>query len=143
MPYERGDLTTLTTNANPALEFRAVGRDATILEWGVALNAATASIFGIGYSANTPAGGTVGVGVNTARGGGAPGGGTILSGQSTAPTSPLPFFRRYGLPGAIGNGVFWAWNLDDIIVPSAAGASPVLWNLQANSAFNTYLKWEE
>jgi hypothetical protein len=85
----------------------------------------------------------VGVGSNTARGGGAPGGGTILTGQSTPPTSPAPFFRRYGLPGAIGNGVFWAWNLDDIIVPNAAGASPVLWNIAVNSLFNTYLKWEE
>jgi hypothetical protein len=98
MPYERGDLTSATA-IGPASEFRAVGRDATILEWGIALNAAVASIFGIGYSANTPAGGTVGVGVNTARGGGAPGGGTVLTGQSTPPTSPSPFFRRYGLPG--------------------------------------------
>jgi hypothetical protein len=143
MPYERGDLTTTTTSGSTALEFRAVGRDATILEWGIALNAATASIFGIGYSANTPAGGTVNVGVNTARGGGAPGGGTILSGQSTPPTVPGTFWRRYGLPGAVGNGVFWAWNLDDIIIPNAAGASPVLWNPQVNSAFNTYMKWEE
>src|SRR3954465_8248917 len=143
MPYERGDLTTLTTTGNPAEEFRSVGRDATLLEWGIALNAATASIFGIGFSANTPAGGTVNVGVNTARGGGAPGGGPILSGQTTAPTVPASFWRRYGLPGAIGNGVFWAWNLDDIIVPNAAGSSPVLWNIAVNSAFNQYVKWEE
>lgn len=143
MPYERGDLTTSVTNATPALEFRPVGRDATLLEWGIALNAATASLFGIGYSGNTPAGGTVAVGVNTARGGGVPGGGTILSGQTTVPTVPSTFWRRYGLPGAIGNGVFWAWNLDDIIIPNAAGASPILWNAQANSAFNTYMKWEE
>jgi hypothetical protein len=54
-----------------------------------------------------------------------------------------PFFRRYGLPGAVGNGVFWAWNLDDIIVPNAAGASPMLWNIAVNSLFNTYMKWEE
>lgn len=142
MPYERGDLTTATA-IGPTMEFRAVGRDATILEWGIALNAATASIFGIGFSANTPAGGTVGVGVNTARGGGAPGGGTILATWGTPPTSPSPFFRRYGLPGAIGNGVFWAWNLDDIIVPNASGPMPVLWNIAVNSAFNTYMKWEE
>jgi hypothetical protein len=39
--------------------------------------------------------------------------------------------------------VFWAWNLDDIIVPNAAGPSPVLWNIAVNSAFNQYMKWEE
>lgn len=143
MPYERGDLTTQTATTSPIEEFRAVGRDATILEWGIALNAATASIFGIGFSGNTPAGGTVAVGVNTARGGGAPAGGTILSGWGTAPTVPATFFRRYGLPAAIGNGVFWAWNLDDIIVPSASGPSPILWSLATISALNTYLKWEE
>src|SRR3954471_22676298 len=143
MPYERGDLTTATASGSSALEFRAIGRDATILEWGIALNAATASIFGIGYSANTPAGGTVNVGVNTARGGGAPGGATVLSGQSTPPTVPTTFWRRYGLPGAIGNGVFWAWNLDDIIVPSASGPSPILWSLSTIATLNTYLKWEE
>jgi hypothetical protein len=143
VPYERGDLTTTATAASVSEEFRAVGRDATILEWGIALNAATASIFGLGLSGNTPAGGTVAVGANTARGGGAPGGGTILSGQSTPPTIPSTFWRRYGLPGAIGNGVFWAWNLDDIIIPNAAGASPIIWNLQLNSVFNSYIKWEE
>lgn len=143
MPYERGDLTSGTASGAAALEFRASGRDATILECGIALVAATASTFGVGFSANTPSGGTVAVGANTARGGGAPAGGTVLSTWTTAPTTPNPLFRRYGLPAAIGNGVFWAWNMDDIIQPAAAGASFLIWNLALNSTFNTYLKWEE
>jgi hypothetical protein len=143
MPYERGDLTSQTGATLPVEEFRAVGRDASILEWGISLNTATASIFGIGFSGNTPAGGTVAVGANTARGGGAPGGGTLISGWTTAPTVPATLFRRYGLPAAIGNGVFWAWNLDDIIVPAAAGTSPIIWSLAAIATLNTYLKWEE
>lgn len=148
MTYEQGVLTTGTASAAPALEFRAVTRAASVLEMGIFLNAATASIIRVGRPGNTPAGGTVQTSsnpINLPPSGPASGGGTILAGWTTAPTVPAAgnSLRMLGLPGAIGNGIVWTWLLDEFLISPTTTLGYTIWNEQLNSALRVYVKWEE
>lgn len=141
--YERGDLTTGTASGAAALEIRAGANDPLYIEeLGLFLNAATASLLGFGRPANTPAGGTVGLGDADLGGDeAASAGGVVLSGWTTAPTAPTIYKRQVALPAAIGNGVIWRWGGEGLRVK--AGTSMVVWNLQLNSALRYYVRFRD
>lgn len=141
--YERGDLTTATAAASAALEIRAGASEPMyIKELGLFLTAATASTLGLGRPANTPAGGTVGLGSADLDPDDVPSvGGVVLSGQTTAPTAPTIFKRTIVLPGAIGNGIVWTWPEPGLRVKQTT--SLVVWNVALNSALRYYIRWSE
>lgn len=149
MRYELGSLTSGTASGSAALEVvPGAARPMSILEMGIFLNAATASIFRVGRPGNTPAGGTsqtATLPVGLTPSGGASVGGIILSGWTTAPTVPAAgnSMRMISLPGAVGNGVVWAWPLGEFIVNPTRSSSWVLWNEQLNGALRQYMKWDE
>ena len=140
--FEKGDLTTGVTAANAAFEFRAGAQTCFVYELGLFLNAATASILGLGRPANngSVAGGTVGVGQNIDEDGAAALAGIVLSGWTTAPTAPTNFMRQIGLPAAIGNGIVWSWPRG---LRVKAARSLVVWNIATSSALRYYVAWEE
>lgn len=140
--YSLGVLTTGTASGAAAWEIRTASTDrAVVREIGVFLNAATASVFGIGRPA------AIGVTPTSpvtflAQDAASPTG-TITSALAwgTGPTAPTAFLRRAGLPGAIGNGIVWTFGPNELIIP--VSSSLVLWNLQLNSAFNAYAVVDE
>ena len=93
--------------------------------------AATASVIGIGRSANTP---TLTGGVAfLAEDEGRPTGLTQAAvAFGTAPTVPTQFFRRASLAGVIGVGIIYTFPRG-IVLP-AAGQAIVVWNITTNSA---------
>ncbi len=124
-------------------EFRAGADPAYIREIGVFLNAATASTIGIGRPANSGsvAGGTVVLGQAGNQDDAAAVCGIVASGWTTAPTAPAQFFRRIGLPAAIGNGMVFTWGERGLRVKQ--NTSLVIWNLAASSVASIYIVWEE
>lgn len=140
--YERGDLTTQVAIGTPALEIRAVGDPMYVKELALFANAATASQIGLGRPANgTGAGGTLGLGVAQISDDAAGVCGTVLSGQTTAPTAPTTYLRQGSFAAAIGAGIVWTWPGDGLRVKQ--GTSLVLWNIAAGSALRTYVVWDE
>jgi hypothetical protein len=124
-------------------ELRAASTDAIyVYEVGVSLTAATASSIGLGRPANSGsvAGGTLAVGLGNDQDVAAAVGGIVTTGWTTAPTAPTNFFRRIGLPAAIGNGVIWTWPRG---LRVKQGTSLVLWNITASSIANIHFVWEE
>ena len=110
-------------------------------EIGVFLNAATASLFGLGRPAAigvTPTTPVTFLAMDLASPAG-----TVTSALAwgTGPPVPAAFLRRAGLPGAIGNGIIWTFGPRELVIP--VSGSIVLWNLQLNSAFNAYAVIEE
>ena len=124
-------------------EFRAGADPAYIREVGIFLNAATASTIGLGRPANngSVAGGTVTLGQANVQDDSAAAAGFVTTGWSTAPTVPTQFFRRIGLPAAIGNGIIWTWGERGLRVKQAT--SLVVWNLATNSVASISFVWEE
>lgn len=110
-----------------------------VREVGIFLNAATASSFTLGKAANTPAGGSVALGVPVNQVTNPAGG--ITTTWSTAPTAPTAIVRRILLPAAIGNGIIWTFQGDGLLIP--ASGNLVLWNLAASSIASCYVVWEE
>lgn len=128
--------TTVTTNAAAAWELRAAaGNRPKVLEIGITLAAATASVYGlgrpqaIGITPTTP---------KTLQDEGDGAGATALTqtavAWATGPTVPSEFLRRVSLKAELGAGVIWTWPRGLAIPVSASVGSIVLWNLQANSA---------
>lgn len=104
---------------------------AAIMELSWVNGAATASVIGIGRSANTP---TLTGGVAfLAEDVGDPVGLTQAAvAFGTAPTVPANFFRRSSIAAAIGCGIIFTFPRG-LGLP-AAGAALVVWNITANSA---------
>lgn len=123
-------------------EIRAGARRLRITEFGITLQAATASTFGLGRPANTPTTGTlnpweVGDAADPIAQILSPG--IILAAWGTAPTAPTKFIRRIGFPATIGSS--WIWTFRNLII--AAAGSLVLWNLAANGVSDIYVSAEE
>lgn len=141
--YELGVLTTGTASGAAAWEIRSSANlRARIMEIGVFLNAATASLIGLGRPAaigitpttpvdflpSDPADVTVASQVQSALA------------WATGPTLPTGFLRRIGLPATIGAGIIWTWPRG-LVIP--VSSSIVLWNFQLNSALQAYAVIDE
>lgn len=131
--YSIAQRTTVTTVAAAAWEVRSTSTNKPkIMEMGVSLGAATASIYGIGRPAAigvTPT--TPLTALDEGDGNGPVGLTTCAVAWATGPTVPANFFRRVSLPATIGAGVI-------LTFPRGLGlpvsGSIVLWNITANSA---------
>lgn len=147
--YEVSSATSSGTTGAAALEFVAgTNAPASILEFGIFLTAATASTYILGRPGNTPAGGTpqtATLPANLPSGGGASVGGFVLSGWTTAPTVPAAghTLRSIALPAAIGNGIVWTWEPDQLVVSPTRSSGLILWNAATNSTVRFYLRWRE
>jgi hypothetical protein len=124
--------TTVTTIA--AASWAALSpatNEAAVMELRWVNGAATASVIGIGRTANTP---TLTGGVAfLAEDEGRPTGQTQAAvAFGTAPTVPTQFFRRASLAGVIGVGIIYTFPRG--LVLAAAGAAICVWNITTNSA---------
>ena len=139
--YSVANLTTGTGSGAAALELRTSSSDrAALLEMGAWLNAATASVYGIGRPAAigvTPTSPITWLAEDPASPAGTAQ--TALA-WGTGPTVPGNFFRRVGLPATIGAGFLLAFPRGLWI---AVSASIVLWNTQANGAVNCHVAGDE
>lgn len=118
------------TIANPCLEIRTTSTDRPrVLEIGITLAEAIASVFGlgrpqaIGITPTSPVSllaedaGDPAATVNTALA------------WATPPTVPLQFFRRASLEAKVGAGIIWTFAPPGLIIPISGGL--VLWNITA------------
>ncbi len=124
--------TTVTTIAAAAWAALSPStNEAAVMELRYVNGAATASVIGIGRSANTP---TLTGGVAfLAEDEGRPAGVTQAAvAFGTAPTVPTNFFRRASIAAVIGVGIVYTFPRG--IVLAAAGAAITVWNITANSA---------
>ncbi len=142
--YELGVVGGVGTSGVAQCELRAASTDPIyIREIGIFLNAATASTIGIGRPANngSVAGGTLVLGQANNQDDPVATAGLVLTGWTTAPTVPTQFFRRFGLPAAIGNGMIFTWGERGLRIKQ--GTSLVVWNLALNSIASIYFVWAE
>jgi hypothetical protein len=124
--------TTNVTIANACFELRAgTGERPRVFEIGLTINAATASVFGLGRPAAIGVTPSVPVDVlpedpndvltTTVE--------TALA-WGTGPTVPAAFLRRVSLPATIGAGIVWSFP-QGLVIP--ASGSLIVWNITAVS----------
>jgi len=136
--YSISQRTTVTTIAAAAWEVRSTSTNKPkIMEFGVSLAAATASVYGIGRPALvgvTPT--TPLTALDESDGNGPTGLTTCAVAWGTGPTVPANFFRRFSLPATIGAGVILTFprGLGLSAQTGVALGSIVLWNITTNSA---------
>lgn len=125
----RSTVTTIAAAAWAALS--PATNEAAVMELRWVNGAATASVIGVGRTANTP---TLSAGVAVLpEDEGRPAGVTQAGvAFGTAPTVPTNFFRRASLAGVIGVGIIYTFPRG--IVLAAAGPALCVWNITANSA---------
>ena len=139
--YSLANLTTNVTAANAALEVRTASTDrARLLEFGAWLNAATASVYGIGRPAArgvTPTSPVTWLAEDEADPVG-----TVQTALAwgTGPTVPANFFRRVGLPATTGAGFLLGFPRG---LGMSVSASVVLWNIGTDGAVNTHIVGDE
>jgi len=130
--YSLARRSTVTTTGAANEEVRTAASDrAYILETGIFLAAATASVYGIGRPAAigiTPTSPVTVLAEDPALPAGTV---TTALAWGTGPTVPVDFFRRISLPATIGTGVIWAFPRGLCI---AVSNSIVFWNITTNSA---------
>jgi hypothetical protein len=132
--------TGITTTAAACLEIIAASsKRAEILEIGLTLNAATASVFGLGRPAAAGAGPTSPVAV-LGEDPTITGATTLAMAWTTPPTAPTNFLRRASLAASIGAGVIFTFPRGLII---SASSSLVLWNLSAVSVADVWVVLNE
>lgn len=130
--YSIGRRTTDGSSGAAALEIIAGAKPAYVREITVSLAAATASVFGIGRPAAIGVTPTAPVTVLDEAGGDANEAHvTTAVAWGTGPTVPAQFFRRVGLPAAVGNSHTFSFEPRGLTIP--AGGSLVVWNLAANA----------
>lgn len=130
--YSIAQRTTVTTIAAAAWELRSTSTNKPkVMEIGISLGAATASIYGVGRPAvigTTPTAPLTAL--DEGDGNGPAGLTTCAVAWGVVPTVPVNFFRRVSLPATIGAGVIMTF-------PRGLGlpvsGSIVLWNITANS----------
>lgn len=139
--YSIANRTSNVTIANPTLElFTPSTNRARLLEIGIFMAAATASVFGIGRPQAigiTPTSPQNGLQEEFADPTGAAK--TALA-WATPPTVPLNFFRRANLPATIGAGVILTFPRG-IIIP--VSGSIVVWNITATGIADIHCVWDE
>jgi hypothetical protein len=137
--FSIGRRTTSGTIAEPAVGLRTTStKYARLLTHEVFINAATASVFGIGHAA------VIGVTPTSPV--------TLLSNDAgtattvtavawgTKPTVPANFYKRISLPATIGAGVIWNFPRG-IMLP--VSDEWVTWNITATSVADVNLEVEE
>lgn len=133
-----GVLTTGTASGAAAWEIRCgASARVRIMELGIFLNAATASIIGLGRPAAIGVTPTSPIDFPMEDPADIAVSGECQSALAwgTSPTSPTIFYRRIAFPATVGVGVIWTWP-KGLVIP--ASGSLVLWNLQLNSALSAY-----
>jgi hypothetical protein len=125
----RSTVTTIAAAAWAALSPST--NEAAVMELAYVNGAATASVIGIGRSANTPtlSAGTAFLAEDEGRPTGLTQAGVAFG---TAPTVPTNFFRRASIAATIGVGIIYTFPRG-LVLP-AAGAAIVVWNITTNSA---------
>ena len=139
--FSLGVRTVSATIAEPCLEIYTAATDrAKILEIGISIVAATASVFGLGRPAamgitpTTPVtllAEDTGDPVATVK--------TALA-WATKPTVPTAFLRRVSLPATIGAGMIWTFPFG-LIIPISF--SIVVWNITAVSLADIWVVVDE
>lgn len=139
MKLSLGIRTLSGTAAEAAWEIRAAATPGRlkIMEIGLFLADATASIFGLGRSAAIGTTPTTPVDFLPEDPADVLAANVALSALAwaTGPTVPTAFLRRISLPANIGTGVIWTWP-KGLIIP--VSESIVLWNLGTNSVVDAY-----
>lgn len=133
--------TSNTTDANPAFELRA-GSVATgsVIEIGITLAAATASVFGIGHAAAIGITPTAPITLLTETAGRPP---SVMAGAlawATPPTIPAAFLRRVSLPATLGASAVLRFD-EGLSMP--ANSSLVLWNLGTTAVADVWVVTSE
>ncbi|SRR6266704_1406 len=112
-----------------------------LLELGLTINAATATVFGLGTPAAigvTPAGGAT---VLTEDAGNSAAGNTVTAlSWATGPTVPANFYRRVSLPATIGAGIIWTFPRGIAVLKAK---SLVLWNITVPSVADAWVVVDE
>lgn len=130
--------TTGVTAATAAWEIRTdANTRAVLLELGLTLNAATASVFGLGRPQAIGITPTSPVDFLPEDPAFAFAANTMLSALAwaTGPTVPLNFFRRWSGPATIGSGIIWTFPRG-LNIP--VSSSIVLWNIATGSVVDVY-----
>lgn len=139
MKVSLGIRTSSGTNATAAWEIRtgATPGRLKILEIGVFLAAATASVFGLGRPQAIGITPTTPVDLLPEDPNDVIASGVVQSALAwgTGPTVPTAFSRRISLPATIGTGVIWTFP-EGLVIP--VSKSIVLWNLATNGACDCY-----
>lgn len=112
-----------------------------LLEFGITINAATATVFGFGRPAATGITPTSPQTVLAEDGGNTSAGNTTTAlAWGTAPTVPPNLFRRVSLPATIGAGIIWTFPRGIVVLKTV---STVLWNVLGGSVADTWLVVDE
>jgi len=139
--YSVANRTSGVTSATATQEIRTAAADrAAIMEIGLTINAATASVFGLGTPAAIGVTPTAPVTVLAEDTGSPAGTVTTALAWATGPTVPANFFRRVSLPATIGAGIIWTFPRGLMI---AISSSKVLWNIVTGSVADTWVVVDE
>lgn len=111
-------------------------------EMGVALNAATASLFGLARPAAIGITPTTPVALQAESDNGVAALAKTALAWGTKPTNTnVVYLRRFGLPAEVGRNVVWTFGPKGLFIPAAG--TLVLFNLAANSALNVWVRISE
>ncbi|MGZ4849802.1 MAG: hypothetical protein ACXV2C_00250 [Candidatus Bathyarchaeia archaeon] len=112
-----------------------------LLEVGITINAATASVFGLGKPAAAGVTPTTPVTVIAEDAGNSTAGNTNTAlAWATGPTLPAAFLRRVSLPATIGAGIIWTFPRGVSVLKAT---TEVLWNLSATSVADVWIVVDE
>lgn len=134
--------TTATSSTSAAAEFIAGANNAfRLMELGLTINAATASVFGYG----TPAAKGVTPGtestVQAEDSGNTTAGNTVVAlSWATAPTAPSNYLRRVSLPATIGAGIIWTFPRGRAVLKTI---TDVLYNIVTGSVADIWFVVDE
>ena len=139
--YSLANRTSATGSAAACLEVRTTSTDrARIMEVGITINAATASVFGLGRPAAIGVTPTTPVTVLAEEPAEAAGTCTTALAWGTGPTVPTNFFRRVSLPATVGAGIVWTFPRGLII---SISSSIVVWNITTVSVADIWVVVDE
>lgn len=130
------------TTATAAQEIIAGANNAfSLKELGITINAATASVFGVGIPAAkgiTP--GTTSTVQAEDQGNTTAGNTTVAQTWGTGPTVPANFIRRVSLPATIGAGIIWTFPRGLNVLKNT---TEVLWNITTDSVADVWVVVDE
>jgi len=140
--YSIANRTTNVTSAAATLEIIAAAAIGyRLLELGLTLNAATASVFGYGTPAAIGVTPTTPVTVLTEDGGNTSAGNTTTAlAWATPPTVPANFLRRISLPATVGAGIIFTFPRG---IFKLKATTTVLWNISATSVIDVWVVVDE